>query len=88
MFVYEKENLDLIPLDLVGIQMQRKAAAVCGVNGGVLRLVRVVHHTILAVLDVGVNFYIIIGAEPSMQFILAVGTARMNCILGSAPIIM
>ena len=59
-FVYEKENLDLIPLDLVGIQMQSKAAAVCGVNGGVLRLVRVVHHTILAVLDVGVNFYIII----------------------------
>ena len=52
-FVYEKENLDLIPLDLVGIQMQSKAAAVCSVNGGVLRLVRVVHHTILAVLDVG-----------------------------------
>ena len=49
-FVYEKENLDLIPLDLVGIQMQRKAAAVCGVNGGVLRLVRVVHHAVLAVL--------------------------------------
>ena len=55
MFVYEKENLDLIPLDLVGIQMQSKAAAVCGVNGGVLRLVRVVHHTILAVLDVGIQ---------------------------------
>ena len=54
-FVYEKENLDLIPLDLVGIQMQSKAAAVCGVNGGVLRLVRVVHHTILAVLDVGIQ---------------------------------
>ena len=64
MFVYEKENLDLIPLDLVGIQMQSKTAAVCSVNGGVLRLVRVVHYTILAVLDVGVNFYIIIGAEP------------------------
>ena len=46
MFVYEKENLDLIPLDLVGVQMQRKAAAVCGVNGGILRLVGVVHHTI------------------------------------------
>ena len=64
MFVYEKENLDLIPLDLVGVQMQRKAAAAGGVNGGILRLVRVVHYTILAVLDVGVNFYIIIGAEP------------------------
>ena len=55
MFVYEKENLDLIPLDLVGIQMQSKAAAAGGVNGGILRLVRVVHHTILAVLDVGIQ---------------------------------
>ena len=84
MFVYEKENLDLIPLDLVGIQMQSKAAAVCGVNGGVLRLVRVVHHTILAVLDVGVNFYIIIGAEPCMQFLLAVGTPQDGTIEGAA----
>ena len=80
MFVYEKENLDLIPLDLVGIQMQSKAAAVCGVNGGVLRLVRIVHHTILAVLDVGVNFYIIIGAEPCMQFLLAVGTPQDSAV--------
>lgn len=80
MFVYEKENLELIPLDLVGIQMQSKAAAVCGVNGGVLRLVRVVHHTILAVLDVGVNFYIIIGAEPCMQFLLAVGTPQDSAV--------
>ena len=46
---------DLIPLDLVGIQMQGKAISVCGVNGSVLRLVRVVHHTILAVLDVGIQ---------------------------------
>lgn len=84
MFVYEKENLDLIPLDLVGIQMQSKAAAVCGVNGGVLRLVRIVHHTILAVLDVGVNFYIIIGAEPCMQFLLAVGTPQDSAVKGAA----
>ena len=84
MFVYEKENLDLIPLDLVGIQMQSKAAAVCSVNGGVLRLVRVVHYTILAVLNVGVNFYIIIGAEPCMQFLLAVGTPQDSAIKGAA----
>ena len=35
--------------------MQGKAISVCGVNGSVLRLVRVVHHTILAVLDVGIQ---------------------------------
>ena len=46
---------NLIPLDLVGIQMQGKAISVCGVNGSVLQLVRVVHHTILAVLDVGIQ---------------------------------
>ena len=83
-FVYEKENLDLIPLDLVGIQMQSKAAAVCSVNGGVLRLVGVVHYTILAVLDVGVNFYIIIGAEPCMQFLLAVGAPQDSAVQGAA----
>ena len=35
--------------------MQGKAISVCGVNGSVLRLVHVVHHTILAVLDVGIQ---------------------------------
>ena len=80
MFVYEKENLDLIPLDLVGVQMQRKAAAAGGVNGGILRLVRVVHHTILAVLDVGVNFYIIIGAEPCSNS----ASSTTHCLLRQA----
>ena len=75
-FVYEKENLDLIPLDLVGIQMQSKAAAVCGVNGGVLRLVGVVHHAVLAVFDVGVHLHVVVGAEPCMQLLLAVGTPQ------------
>ena len=74
MFVYEKENLDLIPLDLVGIQMQSKAAAVCGVNGGVLRLVRVVHNAILAIFDISMDFHIVVGTEPSVQFLLAVGS--------------
>ena len=84
MFVYEKESLDLIPLDLVGIQMQRKAAATGGVNGGILRLVRVVHHTILAVLDIGVHLHVVVGAEPCMQFLLAVGTPQDSAVKGAA----
>ena len=81
-FVYEKENLNLIPLDLVGIQMQRKAAATGGVNGGVLRLVRVVHHTILAVFDVGVHLHVVVGAEPCMQLFLTVGAPQDSTVQG------
>ena len=84
MFVYEKENLDLIPLDLVGIQMQSKAAAVCGVNGGVLRLVGVVHHAVLAVFDVGVHLHVVVGAEPCMQLLLAVGAPQDSAVKGAA----
>ena len=74
----KKENLNFIPSDFIGIQMQVKAVAISRINCGILRLVGVVHHTILAVLDVGVNFYIIIGAEPCMQFLLAVGTPQRS----------
>ena len=58
--------------------------AIGGINGGVLRLVGVVHHTILAVLDVGMDFHIIIGAEPSMQLVLAVGTPQDGTVKGAA----
>ena len=84
MFVYEKENLDLIPLDLVGVQMQRKAAAAGGVNGGILRLVSVVHNAILAIFDISMDFHIVVGTEPSVQFILAVGTPQDGSVKGAA----
>ena len=41
-------------------------------------------YTILAVLDVGVNFYIIIGAEPCMQFLLAMGAPQDSAVKGAA----
>ena len=52
--------------------MQRKAAAIAGVNGGVLRLVGVVHHAVFAVFDVGVYFHVIVGTEPAVQVLLIV----------------
>ena len=58
MFVYEKENLDLIPLDLVGFQMQVEMVSIGGVDRGVLRLVGVVHHAVLAIFHIGVHFHI------------------------------
>ena len=42
--------------------MQRKAGTVAAVDGGILRLVGVVYHAILAVLDVGMYFDIVVRA--------------------------
>ena len=84
MFVYEKENLDLIPLDLVGIQMQSKAVAISRINCGILRLVSVVHNAILAIFDISMDFHIVVGTEPSVQFTLAVGTPQDGSIKGAA----
>ena len=64
--------------------MQRKAAAAGGVNGGILRLVRVVHNAILAVLTLGVHLHVVVGAEPCMQFLLAVGTPQDSAVKGAA----
>lgn len=52
--------------------MQCKAAAIAGVNNGVLRFVGVVDHTIFAVLDVSMNFDMIVGTEPVMQAVFIV----------------
>src|SRR5699024_1596937 len=66
-------SCDAVPLDLVGVQMQLKAGAVAAVDGGVLGLVGVVHHAVLAVFHVGVHFDVVVGAEPGVQLVLAVG---------------
>ena len=80
----KKENLDLIPLDLVCIQMQVKAVAISRINCGVLRLVSVVHNAILAIFDISMDFHIVVGTEPSVQFILAVGTPQDSAVKGAA----
>ena len=62
----KKENLNFIPSDFIGIQMQVKAVAISRINCGILRLVSVVHHAVLAVFDVGVHLHVVVGAEPCM----------------------
>ena len=73
----DKENLNFIPSDFIGIQMQVKAVAIRRINCGILRLVSVVHNAILAIFDISMDFHIVVGTEPSVQFILAVGTPKM-----------
>src|SRR5699024_11238558 len=58
---------------LLGLQMQHKAGDAGGVDGGGLGLVGVVHHAVLAVLHIGVHFHVVVGAEPGVQLLLAVG---------------
>ena len=53
--------------------MQGKAAAVASVNSGILRLVGVIHDTVLAVLDIGMYFDIVVCAKPLVQVGLVVG---------------
>ena len=68
--------LQIIPLDLVRVHVQVEAAAIAGINGGILRLVGVVYHAILAVLDVGMYFDIVVRAEPLVQVGLIVGSPQ------------
>ena len=56
--------------------MQIEAAAVAGVNGRVLRFVGVVDHAVLAVLNVGMNFHIVVRAEPFVQVGFIVGSPQ------------
>ena len=84
MFAYETENSDLIPLDLVGFQMQVEMVSIGGVDRGVLRLVGVVHHAVLAIFYVGVHFHIVVGAEPGVQLLLAVGAPQDGTVQGAA----
>src|SRR5699024_7916560 len=64
---------DLVPADLVGFQVQRETGPVAAVYGGILRLVGVVDHTVLAVLYIGVYFHVAVVAEPGVQFALGMG---------------
>ena len=74
MFVYERENLNFIPSDFISIQMQVKAVAISRINCGILRLVRVVHNAILAIFNISMDFHIVVGTEPSVQFQLQCGS--------------
>lgn len=56
--------------------MQIEAAAVAGVNGRVLRFVGVVDHAVLAVLNVGMDFHIVVRAEPFVQVDFIVGSPQ------------
>ena len=84
MFAYETENSDLIPLDLVGFQMQVEMVSIGGVDRGVLRLVSVVHHAVLAIFRVGVHFHIVVRTEPGVQLLLAVGAPQNGTVQGAA----
>ena len=53
--------------------MQRETGPVAAVYGGILRLVGVVDHTVLAVLYIGVYFHVAVVAEPGVQFALGMG---------------
>ena len=68
--------LQIIPFDLVCVHVQGKAASIAGVDGGVLRLIGVVYHTIFAVLNVGVHLDIVVRAEPFVQVGFIVGSPQ------------
>lgn len=80
----KKENLNFIPSDFIGIQMQVKAVAISRINCGILRLISVIHNAILAIFDISMDFHIVVGTEPSVQFILAVGTPQDGSVKGAA----
>ena len=68
--------LQIIPFDLVCVHVQGKAASVAGINGGVLRLIGIIYHTILAILDVSMNLHVIVRAEPLVQVGFIVGSPQ------------
>ena len=75
--------LQVIPPDLVGIQVQVEAAAV-GVDGGVLGNVGVVDHAVLAVGNKGMDFHIVVGGEPLVQDLFAVGSPQNGTVQNTA----
>ena len=60
--------------------MQVKTAAVARVNRGILRLVGVVHDAVLAVLNVGMDFDIVVRAEPFVQVGFIVGSPQNGAV--------
>src|SRR5699024_5545352 len=61
-----------------------KALTVGGVDGGVLGLVGVVDHAVLVVGHVGVDFHVVVGAEPGVQLLLTVGAPQDGAVEGAA----
>lgn len=60
----DRETLNFVPQDLIGIKMQRKAAAVTLINGGVLRLIGIIDNAVFAVFNISMYFHIVIIREP------------------------
>ena len=63
--------------------MEREAAAV-GIDGGILGNVGVVHNAVLAVGNESVDFHIVVGGEPLVQDILAVGRPQNGTVQDAA----
>ena len=53
-------HLNLIPPDLICLQIQCEAAFVPFVDNGALRLICIIHHTELSVLHIGMDVHIVI----------------------------
>ena len=75
--------LQVIPLDLVGIQVQFEAAVI-GIHNSILRHVGVVDNTVLAVCNKCVDFHIVVGGEPLVQAVLAVGRPQDGAVQHTA----
>ena len=63
--------------------MQLEAAGI-GVDGGVLGLVGVVDHAVLAVGHEGVDFHIVVGGEPLVQDLFTVGSPQDGAVQNAA----
>ncbi len=63
--------------------MQFKAAII-GVHNGVLRHIGVVDHAVLAVGNESMDFYVVVGGEPLMQDLLAVGSPQDSTVQNTA----
>ena len=75
--------LNIVPTDLVGIQMQFKAIVV-GIDNGILRHIGVVDHAVLAVCNKGMDFHIVVGGEPLVEDLFAVGSPQDRAVQHTA----
>ena len=51
-------------------------AAIVGIDSGILGNVGVINHAVLAVGNEGMDFHIVVGGEPFVQDLLAVGSPQ------------
>ena len=79
----EKVQLQVIPLDLVGFQMEVKAGGI-GEDGGVLGNIGVVDHAVFAVGYESVDFHIVVGGVPLMQDLFTVGSPQNGAVQHTA----